>query len=68
MIWGPGGGDLAVRLSDLSGHPLAQRRQSHVALTMLLDHLPPRLHSLAGILIDAVIGYVTLVLLVASSS
>ena len=48
------------------GIPLAQRRQSHVALTMLLDHLPPRLHSLAGILIDAVIGYVTLVLLVAS--
>lgn len=48
------------------GMPLAQRRQGHVALTMLADRLPPRLQGLVAILIDAILGYVILVLLLAS--
>lgn len=48
------------------GLPLAQRRQGHIALTMLVDRLPPRLFGLAAVLIDAILGYVTLMLLLAS--
>src|SRR5699024_8516678 len=48
------------------GLPLAQRRQRRIALTMLVDRLPRRLSRLTAILSDAILGYVTLMLLLAS--
>src|SRR5690625_1260610 len=48
------------------GLPRAQRRERHIALTFLVDRLPPRWRAAAAILADAMLGYVTIMLLFAA--